>query len=313
MYHLLYLLFGQDKGNLKSELVYSLLSFNMVAGEWSRKNIQILICTDEEIVLPPVLHSLQISFHMLKQEEIREWISKANKHSLVLKARVVFNLLQQVASHAVLVDTDTFFVKDPESLFRLVEQGNFLMHLKEYPISRRPKVYRFFRNRMFRKLNGSHFAIVPPFYMWNSGVVGVDHRNTKLLAEVIYLIEQISSEDEWPPEESRFIEQTSYSYYLQKQEMQLLPADDHIIHYWFFKEARLLLGNYFNYFHGMDDQVFRKTLEMQNARPEDFSGLSYEALPPVIFDIMKKYSLINEYHFECLPVDTYVGKLLRQP
>jgi hypothetical protein len=262
--------------------------------------------------LPEQLADLRISFVFLSAKEISEWIRRANGYPFILKARVMSDFLQRFGSYGILVDTDTFFVKDPQPLFNAIEQGCFVMHLKEYPITRKPEVHALLQTKTFNRLNGDPFMIDPSIYMWNSGVVGINPDQQKLVAEIIYLIEQMSFEKAWPPEERQFIEQTAYCYYLQVQDMPLLPADECIVHYWFFKPARYLLGNYFNYFHGSDYQESRRIIQIQNIEHEVFASLSYNDLPYLIMKLMKRFSLIKAYFFECLPTDTYIGKILRE-
>ena len=312
MYYLIYLLFGANKESFINELIYSLLSFNKIAGDWSKRNIQILIYTEDKIHLPEQLADLPIGFVVLSGKEIDEWYRRANGYPLILKARVMSEFLQKFTANGILVDTDTFFAKDPETLFKAIEQGCFVMHLKEYPITRRPEVHSLLQTKTFKRLNGDLFMIDPAIYMWNSGVVGIKADQQELVAEIIYLIEQMSFEKAWPPEERRFIEQTSYSCYLQGQDMPLLPADEYIIHYWFFKPARYLLGNYFNYFHGSDYQESRRLMQIQNLEPEMFASPSYNDLPHLIMKLIKKFSLNEAYFPECLPSDTHIGRILRE-
>ncbi|GAA0557112.1 putative nucleotide-diphospho-sugar transferase [Chitinophaga japonensis] len=311
MYYLIYLLFGKNNSSLKSELVYSLLSFDKMSGNWSKQHIQVLVYTDEMFHLPPSLDNLPITFRILSHDDIDEWIRSGNGHTLVLKARIMQDFLQVFGANGILIDTDTFFLKDPAPLFKTVQQGHLLMHLKEYPLTQRPAIYTFFQKKVFRKLNGDTFRVNPSFHMWNSGVIGIGSDCAALIAEIVSLIGQIAREREWPWEEQRLIEQTSYSYYLQLQVTELMAADEFVIHYWFFKQARYLLASYFNYFHGADYATFTQILAEQQIQHRDLSGLAYEDLPLVMIRLMKNYDVLRDYHFECLPPGSYIGEVLR--
>lgn len=311
MNYLIYIVFGNEKGRYKSELVYSLLSLDRMTTDRSRENIAILIYCDGEIELPDRLNHLPVSFNYLKKEDIISWINKGNGHSLILKAYVMLDFLQKYDSGGILVDTDTFFIRDPESLFETIKSDRLLMHLKEYPLKNRPKIHSFFQKSEFRRLNGDRYTISPSFYMWNSGVVGIHSDYVRLLPEIIFLIEQISFDKEWPLEERLLIEQTAYSYYLQVQETELLPAEEYIVHYWFFKEFRFLLGKYFDFFLEEDQEILEQILADKRLEESDFSELKYDNLPTLMFRFMSAYDMLRGYHFECLPKDTLVGSALR--
>lgn len=311
MGYLIYLLFGKNSADHQSELIYSLLSFKKVAGEWSNKNVTILIYTDNAFSLPECLSDIRVEFNILDKEEISNRIKRANGHALILKAVVMNDFLKKYQACGILTDTDTFFIKDPGQLFDKVNEGCLLMHLKEYPLANRPDICSFFKKKGFKQLDGSDHLISPDFFMWNSGIVGLTQTHLHLTNEVIYLIEQIAEEKEWPAEQARFIEQTCYSYYLQKQGPKLLPAEDVVVHYWFFKQARYLIGNHFGFFYGSDEDRFNQLINNQPSQAEQLRNLPYSALPSLIARLMKQFGLFEEYHFECLPMNTYIGKVIR--
>jgi hypothetical protein len=101
MYYLIYLLFGKSNDSLKSELFYSLLSFNKTAGNWSKRHIQVLVFTEENIVFPEGLGDLRISFHYLKEEDVREWTEKSNGHALILKVRVMHEFFKAYGQYEI--------------------------------------------------------------------------------------------------------------------------------------------------------------------------------------------------------------------
>lgn len=311
MCYLIYLVFGKGNSNLISELIYSLLSFNKVAGEWSKKHIQIIIYTEEAITLPASLAHLGVKIIYLDEEEVCEWIRKGNGHALVVKARVMAAFLQQYSAPGLMIDTDTFFRKDPAPLFDEVQEGHLVMHMKEYAIVKRTRIYSFFQQKKFRQVNGKEYTVSPAFDMWNSGVIGLHPAYNYLMPDIISLIQQVALEKDWPSEEQRLIEQTVYSYFLQTQASELRAADEFIIHYWFIKPCRYLLGNYFNYFHGSDEAEFIQLMHMTHATRADFDDLSYDTIPLLMILLLRKNGALHDYLFECLPDHTYMGNILR--
>jgi hypothetical protein len=312
MNYLLYLLIA-DSGPFESELVCSILSFNKVASQWCKKNVKILIYADRRIGLPQAcMDNIQIEFNVLEQDKIKEWIDKCNGLLYVLKPRIMLEFLEERQACGILVDTDTFFVKNPEPLFRSVEEGNLVMHLEEWPITHRPRVCAFFQNKTFYRLDKSKYGILSDFNMWNAGVVGACPRYQKLLYEIIHLTEQMSNDSEWPEEEKRFCEQISCSYYFQKQDERLLPAEEYIIHYWFYKQCRYLLMRYFNFWVGSDELPYKEMMAFVDADIAASQILGYGDLPELTMRLFTKHGTLYDYHYDGLPPGSYIGNLLRK-
>lgn len=304
-------MFGENSAGHRNELIYSLLSLKKVAGEWSIKNISILIYTDSTFIIPECINNLNLKFNVLEKEEINNWIRRGNGHALILKAVVMNDFLKKYKACGILVDTDTFFIKDPEQLFGKAAEGNLFMHLQEYPISYRPGIYSFFKKKAFKHLDGSEHVILPDFYMWNSGIVGLTPMYLSVTDEIINLIEQVAAENDWPADQEKFIEQTCFSYYLQEQHSKLLPAEEYVVHYWFFKQARYLLGYHLGFFYGSDEVRFNQLIVKHQLQATRFSKLPYNTLPIVIASLMKEFRAFQGYHFESLPINTYIGKVIR--
>ncbi|MEO5562064.1 MAG: hypothetical protein ABIR18_01490 [Chitinophagaceae bacterium] len=311
MKYLIYLLFGKNKGGLKSELIYSLFSLDKVADEWCRKNVEVLIYTDEKIEIPPRLAGISISFSFLDPKDIEEWIRKGNGCSLILKAMVMQDFLRTFLSTGIFIDTDTYFTRNPAPLFKTIGQGYILMHLKEYPFNHRPEIHSYFSRKSIGQSNGPRINGTSSYYMWNSGVIGVNPACATLMPEIISLIEQMAYDKEWSKDNHRLLEQVSYSYHLQLQKSKLLAAENYIVHYWFFKQSRFLLAKYFDFFYGSDIAELEKLIQENGLEDSEFNSVTYDELPLMMFRLMKKFEMIENYHFECLPSDSYIGKVLR--
>ena len=173
-YHLLYICLGNNP-TIYRELIYSLLSFNKVAGNWTKENVEIIIFTDDEIELPDgVFDLLSIQIKTVSKDMISEWVKSCNDFFLIVKARILADFLESTDTNALLVDTDTFFMKDPKDLFEKVSKGELIMHLKEHKISKRAEMIGYFNKNKFKLINGEAFSIGSDCEMWNSGVIGIN-------------------------------------------------------------------------------------------------------------------------------------------
>lgn len=311
MYYLIYHLFGKDNNQMKSELLYSLFSFDKVTGENNKQNILILIYTDVKFDLPNSLGKLRIKFQYLDEKDVQHEILRANGCHFIIKAIIIAEFLQTFKSYGIFIDTDTFFTRDPIPLFRSVAEGFLLMHVNEYPISQSPNVYSYFKREIFKNTEGADYSVKPDFDMWNAGVIGISPTYEKYLPEIICLIRQMAFNEELIPAVKRLIEQISFSYYLQKHPDKLLPSDEYIFHYWFFKETRYLLGNHFNYFYGSDYSEFINLLNDNNIKLHDLNDIPYEGFPFLIFRMLRKHGELNDYHYKSLPPSSTIGKILR--
>jgi hypothetical protein len=146
--------------------------------------------------------------------------------------------------------------------------------------------------------------------MWNSGVLGFSQEHRLLIEEGFDLLRQMTKSVALPGDYWRIAEQIIHSYCLSKAG-EPLATESFIIHYWWFKQARYLLANHFGYFHGADELEFNRIMHQWDICPDDVSVESYESLPGLLFDVMKRFSLLSDHLFLHLPSDSYIGKVLR--
>lgn len=311
MYSLLYSSFG-DSVRIQCELIYSLLSFNKVASSWSKDNIQIVVYTDSEISFPDMLSSCKISVKYIEKQDIKDWIEQSNGFKLIVKTKVLKDCLSSFNGSVLLVDTDTFFMRDPKQLFDKIQTGNLVMHLKEYTLQHRPLITAFFEKKASPV--SDHYALsdIHQREMWNSGVVGLNSDYLPLVDQVILLTEQISNVEGWPQEEWHIIEQLSFSCLFQEKG-NILPAEEVIVHYWFFKAFRFMLAKQLNYFHLNDFNDFSIIAKERNVHQRYLEEtLPYASLPFLLVELLKNYTDISQIDLDVLPAHTYIGDILRK-
>ena len=298
--YILYYLFGEDV-RYKSELIYSLMSLKKVTSSAKLSNIIVVVYSDHCFTLPDHLNFIEIQFIVIDKRLITEWLKAANNHFFILKPMILLEFQKKFNAPCILMDSDTFFIKDPTPLFKKVKCKTFFTHLKECQFSEFHGMSVFFENRSFIDLKGNSFSIDSDLYMFNCGVIGFYPECIFILHEVVNLICQIASSKEWPEHWSRLIEQVSFSYYIQHYNLKNSVADPTIIHYWFFKGFRHLLANKFNYFHVSDEQILIK----------EIAKVPYNLFPEFVAELMKHHSLVPTFLLKFLPAESLIGNLLR--
>ena len=316
--YLIYLSFGEANKPYECEIVYSLLSFDSVASADTKENTAILIYTDHDFHLPDRLSHLKITIVGLEKNEVGEWLIKSNNYPYVLKTRVVHHFLKMYRSSGLFVDSDTFFLSDPAPIFQQIERGSVIMHLQERRISEIPELQNFFLNSSFKKCNGYEFT-VEDFCIWNSGVIGLNFQLIGIVEEAIFLTEQISNHKGWPPQ-FHTIEQIVLSFNFRNNN--IVSAEQFIIHYWFAKKFRGVLGKHFNFFH-KNDKLLAEQLIAYDTSKVIPDTIKYRDLPDIMKNLLKAYepnSTIGIYSPYCsmeiiledLPLNSFIGQFLRQ-
>ncbi|WP_143774263.1 hypothetical protein [Niastella vici] len=310
--YILYLVFDSTK--IQNEFVYSLLSLDKVISQGLRDEIEIIVYTNIEFQVPPIVAHFKITFRVLDKSEYETWLKRSNNFFLTLKAWILKDFFSHYRTNALFVDTDTFFVKDPLPLFQSIEQGHLQMHVREEKFLQKTEICNYLKTHRFNSLDGTSYAISTQAYMWNSGVVGVNYSNWPIVDEIINLIEQISNDNEWPKKptwDSKLIEQLAFSYFFQRNN-KIRAAEQYIIHYWFFKPFRLFIGKNIGYFNGSDEIEFSNFIKKDQVQRTDVTQLEFKDVSSVLFTIMNEYSYIYLELLFNLPAKTFIGELLRE-
>lgn len=297
MNYFLYLVIGVNAAILE-ELRCSLWSLKEVT---IKKDFEVVIYTDGALALEQESFDFKITINILSRSQRSEWLSNTN-YLLVLKPRVIKHFLDHHRGNVLFLDTDTFLMRDPADLFGAISRGELVMHLKENIITKRKSFRENVLPHVFSLANGSPFRIGSGTAMWNSGVIGISNRHAGLLEEALFLINQLWKIGRW-----HTIEQLALSYFFQR-ERKILAADRHVMHYWFFRQTRYLLGHYFN----INGEAGKKLIRELTAQELLDKRLSYEQLPQYAVKIFVTRSTVFDWHLYTLPGDTYPGKLLRR-
>jgi hypothetical protein len=151
------------------------------------------------------------------------------------KTMTIVNAMRRFPGSVVFVDCDTYFLKPPAALFSKLGHGRTRLHILEGRLIESRNA----ANRMlseivaahtFFDLNGREFTICPDAAMWNSGVLGIDSRDARLMDETLNLIDQM-----WPlvknaPVAIHHVEQFATGYFFGTS--QISESHDIVYHYW---------------------------------------------------------------------------------
>jgi hypothetical protein len=220
MNNLVYCVYGGDR--YMRETLFSILSAIHCENR-PNKDWRLIIYTDD----PRPFASFDAVVEPLNAQRLNEWAGRAGYNP----RRKIFALRHSLRNYgpSVLVDSDTYFLKPPWKLFRRIEAGNAIMHLREGRLGRPPHMRPFCESLCAApfQVSGRSYEFTPNWLVWNSGVVGMDPADEHLLELVLTLTDAIHQRSPkwWWGEQvgfARVLEGTTH----------LREADDIVYHYW---------------------------------------------------------------------------------
>jgi len=244
--YLIYQAYG--KNEIIDECLFSLLSLRYYVSDDFLQKLQILIYTDRPDAFgfaEKIEINNNIIFEPITQEKIAEWRGLIDFVHRV-KVEILKDATQKYQGKFLYLDTDTYFLDNPEKVFELITSQNYLMHLPEGAIGSR-------KNLTFKKLNDflkkrkytlpigeDQIQLPADLVMWNAGVLGFCSDKVELFEKVL-----IFTDNFYQLYHKHIAEQLAFSYYMQTN---LLATNDYVFHYWNFKEFRVILKQFFEIF-----------------------------------------------------------------
>lgn len=241
MNYLVYLAYGGE--DYCNEALYSLLSYYKYHEPGENR---IVIYTDNIDFFSSRLPD-NVIYTELTPEKIKEW-----KGSINFVHRVKIKILQDAASrfqgNFLYLDTDTYFLKNCNEFFDSINSGELVFDRCEGSLIDNPggiarKMRKFLKkeNSFLIPSQNEPVTINEKFTPWNAGIIGFNSGFEKLLYQVEELTDVLYSKHQL-----FVMEQVAFSYFFQKDNTPI-AAKSYIHHYWYFKEFRNVLDNFFEH------------------------------------------------------------------
>lgn len=183
---IVYLVYG-GRREYQLELTYSVLSALHWAGD-QRSKFHIALVTDEASRRP----DLPVENIVIPPAEFEIW-SRGGQYQHQAKVHAFMKALDLFKGKVALIDTDTYFLRDPLALFDRIAPGSSVMHAFEGTLG---------SDRLLGPLlgkleNGSSvdpilraYPISPATRLFNSGVIGLDYADRAVVDDVLPLLEE---------------------------------------------------------------------------------------------------------------------------
>lgn len=238
----------QAYGNkdILNEALYSILSFYKVHG-LNQQEISIIVYTDTPSHFESVLGNGLVVYHSLNPSIIKEWRGAIDfVHRVKIKTLIDFTTPLQ-NSAVLYLDSDIYFLKPVNELFRQIAHGTFMMHefegrLNDSPFPLILKMGKFIR-RHADQLSAQGLEVPLDSPVFNAGVIGFNTSKKLLLNKVLCFTDIFYTH--YP---KHIAEQFGFSFYLSK-EGNVYSTCEYFFHYWRFKEFRTILKDFFHHHH----------------------------------------------------------------
>lgn len=226
---------------------------------------------------------------------IKDWRGEINFVHRV-KIKMLQDFFTKYSGNVLYCDTDTNCLQSLKTVFDDIANGNVYMHTNEGPVSNRNSIEsarwkKFLESPVCK--NDLQLTGIDDSPMWNAGVIGMNSSQAFILDKVLSLTDTIYKH--FP---RHTVEQFAFSYLLQQQ-FTIKAAEDFLFHYWYLKEYRILLEQFFtasaNY--TLDEQL---TL-LQDVMPQQITADKMS---------FKKMSFIKKLFAKKWSIDQYSAPLL---
>jgi hypothetical protein len=244
-YNIIYLTHG--KKHFLEETYFSIL---FLCNQMKDIIFKIHIYTDKPDYFE-AFHHLDIQFNLLTEEKINHWKGE-NQYLHRLKINVMLDISENYPNEIYLfLDSDTFITAPINSVLERIKPEQFVLDYDEGLLSQKKRTH--IRNLYEVLLNNKQLNIEmdPELRMWNSGVIGLNGVNSEILKEILETTDALSE-----LLKSHILEQFAFAYHFQKNG-KVQKACDTIHHYWYFKEMRGVIQEFFkkNKFLPLEEQI----------------------------------------------------------
>lgn len=202
-------------------------------------NTKVVLFTDKPEYFKKYLEGLPIEYSLLNDQKIKELKGNINFiHRM--KIGIIKETLEKYNNGESLfyIDSDTFFIKNPQTVIDSISSNTFFMHLHEYEFSSidinirsindpMRKLIEYIKNNTFKIEHNSKFKIRLNHSSWNAGVMIFDNSHKQYLNDVYSITEQLYSTTL-----CHASEQFAFSIIFQEK-FDIQSCDNIVFHYWY--------------------------------------------------------------------------------
>jgi hypothetical protein len=226
--HIIYISFGNPKIHVQN--LFSILS-TIPYYKSEEKTFSILIYTDNPAFFKKWLYPYDfINYHPINHDLLTQWKGPYN-YIFRVKIKAIENSLENLKGKILYLDGDTFFINSPVKIFDKIGHGHTMMYLKEGAFSDPDfKNWECIRQHMKThkfKTEKNLFEFPLEQFMWNAGVVGINHSNKQFIDLVLDLTDQYCAQVSL---NAYHQDQVMFSYVLQNNTI-IHSAEESIFHY----------------------------------------------------------------------------------
>ena len=231
--------FGRESEYKRVSL--TLLSFY---AQLDHTGIRTVLFTDRPDWFAQILHGLPVEYILLTPEKIKHM-----RGTIDFLHRMKIAMIEEVyqkypEANLLYVDSDTFFIRNPDPLFAAIEAGNCFMHLREFAFeqvryaagdtgTKFSAYLRLMEQKPFLTSRGEeHFTA--SHASWNAGVMGLPNFIKNDIPDVYAITEQ-----SFPETDNHASEQFAFSFVLQTR-YTLSACDEYVYHYWYVTKKKII-------------------------------------------------------------------------
>lgn len=225
--------------------IFCILSF----WSWADQDLnswRILIYTDQPDFFKPYLLGIEVQYVTLTDALTQEMLA-GTSYLHRRKVAVIDMTFKAFPNDSLMfIDSDTFFISEPDALLNGFEQGKSFMHTREYMLKDGLALFSSFNQGQYpeaflKYISGRTFDIggvaeklTETDYSWNSGVLALHKSFSVFMPDVFRLTDEFYANSKW------FVsEQLAFALVLQKKTL-IRSADHFVLHYWGARQKVLL-------------------------------------------------------------------------
>jgi hypothetical protein len=232
---------------LYDQTVMSLLTLShQLNGDFS--GLQVIIYTDNPGRFSKYADAFRIKTELLTAELVRSFKGPTLTNVHRVKTCILKNSLEKYEADVFYLDCDTFFLRNPRSLFGAISPSVSILNNFEYDLYDAGgwenqlwfQLRSAIRDNVF-SLSGATVKIPLTTKMWNAGITGISYSNKGLPDQILSLTDQIYSITP-----VFHAEQFAVSYILQEHTT-VISTEDYLEHYWS-KDTKAKFSHHFRIF-----------------------------------------------------------------